>query len=158
MSSLAVSIGERGASLSSSATASVLGLGLLERSLANVLASAIGSGRMLLARFLNCAVLDRCVDVAFAGAARGSIGAKSEVATRSASELKAIHNRAHYDYVRLSYWTDWILHRRPPEHRILPRLGAGAAFVVVMILAMELGWSIWATLRPLVVSLVSWAV
>jgi hypothetical protein len=48
------------------------------------------------------------------------------------------------------YRTDWILedpHRS--AHAIGPRLVAGAAFLVVVMLSLGLGWSIWAALCSL---------
>ena len=46
---------------------------------------------------------------------------------------------------------DWILeepHRS--AHGIGPRVGAGAAFIVIVMLSLGLGWSIWAALDSLV--------
>ena len=39
-------------------------------------------------------------------------------------------------------------------HGIGPQLRAGAAFIVIAMLSVALGWSIWAALRSLVIALV----
>jgi len=38
-----------------------------------------------------------------------------------------------------------------------PQLGAGAAFIVIVMLSLGLGWSIWAALRSLAVTVLKFA-
>ena len=47
-------------------------------------------------------------------------------------------------------------HPQRSEHRMIPQLTAVALFIAVVMLSLELGWSILAALRPFTMALLRW--